>query len=144
MALSLRHWRARHLLAAWSAYWVGLVLVTLGEPLRLMWRLTRVPDNHGSFSANFGDGLLKLTIVEGGRTVWSGATEPGTAIAWLAGPPLLLWLLWLVLRSRAPAEGPSVRQAPPPAVGAGTPGWERPAPARPDAATRPPAGHEQP
>ena len=136
--------RAWHLLAGWGAYWVGLVLVTLGEPLGLLWRFSRQSGRHGSVSAGYENGVLQATVIDGARTAWSGATDPTTLALWLAGPPLLLWVLWLVLRARAgaadaadaadAATAADVRPAPPRGLGAGAPDWRSPAPAERDAA----------
>ena len=97
MALALSRWRPRHLLMTWGAYWVALVLVALGPALQALWRLTR-PGEHGSVSAGMDDGLLQLSVTGGGATAWTGSAPLGTLALWIAGPPLLLWLVWLVSR----------------------------------------------
>ncbi len=100
MALSLRRWRPRHLLLAWSGYWLALLLVVLGRPALAAWRMSRHPDAHGNVSASFDGGLVDASIVVDGATAWSGSASLVSITLWLVGPPLLLWLLWLV-RSRA-------------------------------------------
>lgn len=100
MALSFRRWRPRHLLLAWSGYWLALALVTLGAPLLAIWRMSRRPGSHGSVAAGFENAIGTLSIVEDGASVWSGSASLPTMTLWLVGPPLLLWLLWL-MRSRA-------------------------------------------
>jgi hypothetical protein len=103
--LSIRKWRPGHLLASWAAYWTGLAAVTLGPVGRAAWRATHLPDGHGSIEAGFANGVLHLTVVEEGvRTIV--ATAPlGTAMAWIIGPPLGIWLVWLAVRSRHADSG---------------------------------------
>jgi hypothetical protein len=134
MDLTLRRWRARHLLAAWSAYWAGLAAVTLAPAARALARLTG-PGEHGSAAASFDDGMLELTIASPGAPSWVGAVPVGELALWVAVPPLVLWLLWLLRRPRGgPAEvEPPARREPP--LGAAT---AAPPPALPDAGLQPP------
>jgi hypothetical protein len=44
--------------------------------------------------------------------VWSGATGLGELALWLAGPPLLLWVAWLLTRPRMPAAVAPVGEPP--------------------------------
>jgi hypothetical protein len=53
--LGLSRWKPRHLLAAWSAYWAGLVLVELGPAIVLILRVALPAGAKGSVSASFGD-----------------------------------------------------------------------------------------
>jgi hypothetical protein len=106
MIFSLSRWRPRHLLASWLGYWAALILVAIGPAIPAIWRVTR-PDAHGSISANFGDGVLKLIVLESGTVVWEGAVRVLTATLWLGVPPLLLWLAWVVARSRARTPTPT-------------------------------------
>jgi len=100
MGLTLRRWRPGHLLATWAAYWAGLAGVTLGPAAQASWRATHLPDGHGSISAGFGDGAINFTVVEEGVKTFAASAPIGTVMAWLIGPPLVLWLVWLALRSR--------------------------------------------
>lgn len=95
----LRRWRPRHLLAAWSAYWVALALVVLGEPARIAWRMSRT-ENAGTATAGAENDELFLRIVETGGATWAGSADATTVALVVFGPPLLLWLLWLLLRPR--------------------------------------------
>ena len=98
----LRRWQARHLLLAWAVYWVLLILVALRPGLALASRALTGPDGHGSISADVGNGLANLRVAFEGQS-WTGSTSLTSLALWIAGPPLLLWLVWLVTR-RTPAH----------------------------------------
>ncbi|HEV7839890.1 MAG TPA: hypothetical protein VGO75_17595 [Gemmatimonadaceae bacterium] len=100
MRTSTRRWRPSHLLAAWSAYWIGLALVTLWPAIAAGWRMSRQPQGHGSVTGGFGDGIVSATITESGRTTWSGSVSFLTLTLLVTIPPLLLWILWLAGSSR--------------------------------------------
>jgi hypothetical protein len=104
MLLSLDRWKPRHLLAAWTVWWTGLGVATLAEPLRLAWRITRPEGNHGNISASFENTMLKLTMSEQGRTLYESSAHFGTIALWIAGPPLVLWLLWMIAQARGRAR----------------------------------------
>jgi len=108
MKLSLRRWKPGQLLLGWGAYWVGLIGVTLGPALRASWRATRLPDGHGSIAANYGNGTLSYTVIEEGVKTFTGSVSFSTALLLLIGPPLVLWLVWLVVRDRPGAQRPAV------------------------------------
>lgn len=98
MAEFFRRWRPRHLFAGWVAYWAALVGVTLGPAVIAAWPIVNGPHGKGSVNAGFQDGVLKLTVLNGTTTIWSGATTMATAALWLAVPPLLMWLAWALMR----------------------------------------------
>ena len=120
MRLSLRHWRPRHLLLAWVAYWIALVAVRLGDALLALRRVTALPEGRGSFSITYDEGF-RMTVVDSGRTVWSGAASLGELALWIAGPPLVLFVLWLLARPRpgaaTTAEATPAALGPPPFEG---------------------------
>jgi hypothetical protein len=98
----LRRWQAKHLLLAWGVYWVALVLVALHSAIGAAVRALNAPKGHGTIGASVDNGTFTLKIAS--DTVhWSGSTSLTAMALWFAGPPLLLWLLWLVTR-RAPAS----------------------------------------
>ena len=101
MAFSLSGWRAKHLLGAWAVYWIGLVLVKLGSGLFAAFRVAGLPEGHGRIDVSMSDGTFTANVV-GDAVHWTGSASLMSIVLWLAGPPLLLWLLWLVTR-RAPA-----------------------------------------
>jgi hypothetical protein len=96
--LSLPEWRQRHLLAAWVAYWILLVLGWIGPAIPLLYRMSRA-GGHGTASLSANGGVLSVSIVTIGhafaRTVSYGAL---TAVAIV--PPLVLWLIWVAVRPR--------------------------------------------
>ncbi len=103
---SLERWRPKHLLAAWVAYWAGVVGVTLGSAIVSIVRVTGDAAGKGSVNAGYGDGAFNLNVVDAGTTVWSGTASMASVALWVAGPPLLLWLAWLFTRPPRPAAIP--------------------------------------
>jgi hypothetical protein len=83
--LPLRQWQATHLFRAWVVYWVGLLAVVAWRPLMEYWRITRSPSGHGSVGYTYSGGLLPLTL-------------------WIAGPPLVLFAIWLATRTGVPEK----------------------------------------
>ena len=104
MELSLRRWKPGQLLLGWAAYWAGLVGVTLSPAIAATWRATRLPEGHGSVSASFDNANLSYSVIEDGVKTWVGTTSITTALLWIVGPPLLLWLVWLIVRERPNTE----------------------------------------
>jgi hypothetical protein len=107
----LRRWRPRHLLASWLAYWLLLIVVTLGGAILAAWRVTHLPDGHGNISANFGDGVFSLIVSEGTKTIWQGSASLISIALLVAGPPLLLWFLRILSQRRQPVSRPETRRA---------------------------------
>jgi len=108
--LGISRWRHRHLLAAWVTYWAALVAVKLGGAISAIAQVSG-PNGHGSASAGFGDKGLTLTVVNPGGTIWSGSSSLAAAALWVAGPPLLLWLAWMLKRPRPDAVRPATSAA---------------------------------
>jgi hypothetical protein len=106
--LSLRRWRASHLLWTWAVYWLALAAVTLGPLVRAAWRVTRAGAAHGTVSASVGGGLLRAVVstAEGGGHSWTASAHVGAVTFWIAVPPLLIWALWLASRPRQPDAAP--------------------------------------
>ena len=104
MGFSMRRLGVGHLLGAWGAYWVGLAGITLGPFARWAWDISRVPGSHGSASLSIGDAGVTLLALTNNVTVWSGMASLLDVALWIAGPPLVLWLAWLVLRPAQSAE----------------------------------------
>jgi hypothetical protein len=100
----LSRWQARHLLIAWVVYWVLLVAISMRSALVAAARALNAPKGLGSISASVDNGNFILKASSGAQT-WTGSTSLTTMALWFAGPPLLLFLLWLVTR-RAPVSQP--------------------------------------
>lgn len=96
----LRRWRWRHLFAAWIAYWAGLAVVTLWRPIGLARRLSQLPDEQGTISVELSNAQFTAHMLERGAEIWSVSTSLLTIGLWIAGPPLLLWGVWAMSRSR--------------------------------------------
>jgi hypothetical protein len=100
----LRRWRARHLLVAWIVYWVALLVVSLHSALGPVARALTGPPGHGSIGASVDNSNFILKVTTDGQT-WTGTTSLTAMGLWFAGPPLLLFLVWLATR-RAPVADP--------------------------------------
>ncbi|MEO8336172.1 MAG: hypothetical protein ABI664_14430 [bacterium] len=112
-AFGLSQWKPLQLLAAWSTYWAGLFLVTLGPAMLAILRVTVPAGAKGSVSAGFGDSAFNLIVKSGDATVWSGTAQAVAITLWIAAPPLLLWLGWLAARpARHRLDGIDTRPAP--------------------------------
>jgi len=98
MDFSIKRWGVGSLVGAWTAYWVALGAVKLAPFLKWMWDINKVPGVHGSASLQAGDGGLTLTAIREGVTVYTGVAPFTDLALWIAGPPLVLWLVWLLLR----------------------------------------------
>src|SRR5258708_6991975 len=81
--IPFRQWQPRHLFRSWIAYWLVLLAAVAWRPFLEYWRISRSPTGHGTVGANYSGGMLPLAL-------------------WIAGPPLVLFLLWLATRSHAP------------------------------------------
>jgi hypothetical protein len=120
MRFSLARLRPRHIVLLAVAYWLGLVVVTLGSAIAAAWQVSRLPPNHGSMSASLTNLLLRVSIDIDGVAVWAGSVSLGALFAWVVGPPVLLALTsrW-VREAEAEASLPASLAAPPPSWHAG-------------------------
>ncbi len=104
MRFALSRWSPGHLLAAWSAYWVGLAAVTLTPIVLAIMRATApgTPPGTANVSASFsGSTGVTITITRMGKTVLERSAGYLPMALWIGAPPLLLWALWVGARSRA-------------------------------------------
>ena len=99
----LRRWRAKHLLVAWIVYWIALLVVALHSALGAATRALMAPNGHGSIGASVENNNFILKVTTDGQT-WTGTTSLTTMALWFAGPPLLLFLVWLATRRAPVAE----------------------------------------
>jgi hypothetical protein len=105
MAFSMKRWGVGSLIGAWASYWVALAGVSLAPFWKWVWEITQLPGEHGSAAVQAGDAGVTITAIKDGVTVYTGVAPFTDLALWIAGPPLVLWLVWLVLRpSRREAE----------------------------------------
>ena len=102
MALSFGRWRPRHLLLAWLAYWLVLLVTIMRPALVNVIAGISSPGGHGSISANMSDGVVSL-IVKADAATWTGSASLTSIALWIAGPPLLLFAIWMATRTRPAA-----------------------------------------
>ncbi len=110
MRFSLARWRAGHLVAAWSGYWLGLAAFTLTPIALAIYRATRAGAGPGQadVSVSLGDKGIGITVTRLGQTVLDRSAGVLPIALWIAVPPLLLWGGWVYARSRAIARGEPV------------------------------------
>jgi len=101
----LERWTAGTLLGTWAAYWAVLLGVSVGPGLLAAWRLTRAPGSHGKMIASIDNGrvLLQVNDALAAAGTWTFSTSITAAVAWIALPPLAVWVLWLISRPRREA-----------------------------------------
>ena len=102
MALSLRRWRPRHLMLAWIAYWLTLLVVVLPRPIMIARRLAQLPEGQGNISVELGTSGFKLTMMRQGTVEYAASMSVTALLLWILGPPLVLWLIWFA-QARRPA-----------------------------------------
>lgn len=92
----------RGLVASWAVYWTGLAVVKLGPMAAAIWRATHTArPNTGNVSASFSNFLLSMTVSIDSKHVYSGSVHLLALAAWIAGPPLAAWALWIIARPSA-------------------------------------------
>jgi hypothetical protein len=127
----------RLLTAAVGVYWVALAVLAVWSPVRLYLRLRQRWPGHVTLGVSDRYGFA-VTLNE--RPVWQATLTGLQAAVWIIGPPLLLWLLWLVStrgRTRRPGVGPETRDA----GGGARSGAEAPSVAELSAGAKPPASN---
>lgn len=107
MVLPLSRWRPRHLLLTCTGYWAALALAVLGRPAWTFLQLSQGPKGQLSVAAALGDAGVRLSVVKDGVTAWAGSASPLSIALWIAGPPLLLWVAWML---RRPARSASAEE----------------------------------
>jgi hypothetical protein len=94
----LARWKVRHLFGAWLGYWAVLAAVTLTPAAVAIWRVTG-SGAKGSASINAGDGGLHAIVTTPASTLWEMSVPLTTVVLAIAGPPLVLWVCWLLSAS---------------------------------------------
>src|SRR6185295_15417561 len=98
--------KIRGLIGSWVAYWAVLAAVKLGPAAVAIWRATHAGEGQGSFAINFGNGAFTLTVTERGQQIYTGTASLVAIALWIAGPPLLAWIVWAVSRRNADHVSP--------------------------------------
>ena len=95
----LRRLRTRDLYIAWAGYWLvlSLQLVPLASAV---WRATHAGPAKGEVGVSLGDWVLSVAVRIGGEPTYTASRHLLGLALLVAGPPLALWLLWVVLRPR--------------------------------------------
>jgi predicted ABC-type sugar transport system permease subunit len=99
MAFSLSRWRPRHLLLAWIAYWLVLLASVARPPLIAALRALSAPEGHGTMSAGMANGDLTFSV-KTDALAWSGTASLTSIALWVTIPPLVMWAVWMVTRTR--------------------------------------------
>ncbi len=102
--ISKRRFGLIPLISGWTVYWVGLAAATLSTPARLLWRIARGPTGESTVSAGLNNGVLDASVAQRGEVLWSGDISVIALTLWIAGPPLLMWAVWLYSRTRSIEE----------------------------------------
>jgi len=85
------------LFGSWVAYWAIVALVKLGPAAMAIWRSTRTSEpNASSVSFNIGNWVFNLIVTQHGQATWSGSVHLTALAGWIAGVPLVMWLVWLM------------------------------------------------
>jgi len=121
MELSIRRWKPGQLLMSWGLYWGGLVGATSIPAIRATWRATQLPDGHGSISAGFDNAIASYNVIENGVKTINASAPMSTIVAWVIGPPLLIWLVWLFSRDRSATQDRALGSEGRDALSAGAP-----------------------
>lgn len=106
MKAFLARWRPWHVITAWCVYWVGLAGVTLTPTILAIIQATAGPKDSSTVNATFTDTLLKITVTEFGKTTHVASATALEIALWIGVPPLALYCLWMVSRSRRGQPAP--------------------------------------
>jgi hypothetical protein len=98
MRSPLARWKVRHLFGAWLGYWAVLAAATLTPAALAIWKVSG-SGAKGTASINAGDGGLHAIVTMPGSTLWEMSVSLTTVVLAIAGPPLVLWVCWLLSAS---------------------------------------------
>jgi hypothetical protein len=104
MRSPLARWKVRHLIGSWFAYWAILAAATLAPAAIAIWKVSG-SGAKGTASVNAGDGGLHAIITMPGSTLWEMSVALSTVVLAVAGPPLVLWLCWVLSASASRNSG---------------------------------------
>ncbi len=104
MRSPLARWKVRHLVGAWLGYWAVLAAATLTPAAIAIWKVSGTGAK-GTASINAGDGGLHAIVTMPGSTLWEMSVALTTVVPAIAGPPLVLWVCWLLSASSSRDSG---------------------------------------
>ena len=105
----LGSWSAGKLFASWIAYWILLIAIGLGRAIGPIRDATSGPPDTGSVNVSFGSDGFALNVLKVGATIYSVSVHLLPLALLVAGPPLLLWVLWFASRSRRDVPDAAIR-----------------------------------
>jgi hypothetical protein len=104
MRSPLARWKVRHVVGSWFAYWAVLAAATLTPAAITIWKVSR-DGAKGDASLALGDGGLHAHVSGPGVTTWDHTIALTTVVLTVVGPPLLLWVCWVLSASRSRNSG---------------------------------------
>ena len=105
----LRSWSVGKLFASWIGYWILLIAIGLGRAIGPIQEATRGAPDTGSVNVSFGSDGFALNVLKAGATIYSVSVHLLPLALLVAGPPLLLWVLWFASRSRRDIPDAAIR-----------------------------------
>jgi hypothetical protein len=108
MKAFLARWRPGHVIAAWVAYWIGLVGVTLTPTILAISRASAMPKDTSDVNVSFTNTMLHITVKQLGKVTHDASASLGEMAFWVGVPPLALYALWLFTRRRPAATRQSL------------------------------------
>ncbi|HKV51896.1 MAG TPA: hypothetical protein VJO52_11915 [Gemmatimonadaceae bacterium] len=103
----LARWRPWHVITAWCVYWVGLAGVTLTPTILAILHASGLPKDAATVNASFNNSLLSISVSEFGKTTHLATATALEIALWIGLPPLALYALWMVTRSRRVPPAPA-------------------------------------
>jgi hypothetical protein len=103
---SFARWRARELFLSWIVYWLGLAAFTLGPLASALWTVAHAPHGgpEGNVSLSVSNTVFTATVKLGEQMLYTGSRSLLSLALLIAGPPLVIWLLWVRRRGAPAAE----------------------------------------
>jgi len=98
----LRSWSAGKLFASWIGYWI--LLIAIGP----IWRARHAEADKGSLNMSLGSDGFSFNVLKDGATLFSRSIHLLPLALLVAGPPLLIWVLWFATRSKRSAPDAAI------------------------------------
>ena len=98
MRSPLARWKVGYLIGSWFAYWAVLAAATLTPAAIAIWKVSR-DGAKGDAGVSLGDAGLNAHVTVAGVTTWDHTVALSTVVLAIVGPPLLLWVGWVLSTS---------------------------------------------